>query len=98
MSSPLMSLPRDDTLPGTLAEFVLEFADEERCAALLRRWKYGERGFRCPRCGVEQAWYLPSAGSHPPHIADRSSFVPQRAWCVRCCRLEIRKSAAGPEA
>jgi transposase-like protein len=55
-----MSLPRDDTLPGTLAEFVLEFADEERCAALLRRWKYGERGFRCPRCGVEQAWYLPS--------------------------------------
>ena len=60
MSSPLMSLPRDDTLPGTLAEFVLEFADEERCAALLRRWKYGERGFRCPRCGVEQAWYLPS--------------------------------------
>ena len=55
MSNPLIPLPRDDSLPGTLAEFVLEFSDEERCAALLRRWKYGEQGFRCPRCGGAMA-------------------------------------------
>jgi len=51
---------RDDSLPGTLAEFVGEFTDDERCAAALRRWKYGERGFECPRCGGRESWYLPS--------------------------------------
>lgn len=60
MSAAVMPLPRDDSLPGTLAEFVVEYGDEDRCAALLRRWKYGEHGFRCPHCGERRAWYLPS--------------------------------------
>jgi hypothetical protein len=60
MSKPALTYLRDDTLPGTLAEFVQEFSDEERCAAVLRRWKYGEHGFKCPRCGVHEAWFLPS--------------------------------------
>ena len=51
---------RDDSLPGTLAEFVQEFSDDESCAAVLRRWKYAEQGFECPRCGGHEAWYLPS--------------------------------------
>ena len=51
---------RDDSLPGTLAEFAQLFSDEESCAAVLRRWKYHERGFECPRCGHGEAWYLPS--------------------------------------
>lgn len=51
---------RDDSLPGTLAEFVQRFSDEESCAAVLRRWKYHERGFECPQCGSAEAWYLPS--------------------------------------
>lgn len=60
MSKPALTYLRDDTLPGTLAEFVEEFSDEERCAAVLRRWKYGGRGFECPRCRGHEAWYLPS--------------------------------------
>jgi len=55
-----MPLPRDDSLPGTLAEFVVRFSNEEACAELLRRWKYGDRGFQCPRCGGHDAWFLPS--------------------------------------
>jgi hypothetical protein len=51
---------RDDTLPGTLAEFVQRFSDEQSCAEVLRRWKYHERGFACPRCGHEESWFLPS--------------------------------------
>jgi len=51
---------RDDSLPGTLAEFVQKFSDEESCAAVLRRWKYQERGFACPRCEHNEAWFLPS--------------------------------------
>ena len=51
---------RDDSLPGTLAEFVQRFSDEQSCVAVLRRWKYQERGFACPRCGHDEAWYLPS--------------------------------------
>jgi len=51
---------RDDSLPGTLAEFVQRFADEQSCAAVLRRWKYHERSFACPRCGHPKAWFLPS--------------------------------------
>ena len=60
MSAPVIPLPRDDSLPGTLAEFVSVFADEASCAALLRRWKYGEDRFRCPRCAGTHAWFLPS--------------------------------------
>ena len=53
-------MPRDDTLPGTLPKFAARFADETRCAEVLRRWKYGDAGFNCPRCGHAAAWYLPS--------------------------------------
>lgn len=53
------SLPRDDTLPGTLAEFVQHFGTEEACEALLRRWKYrGAEDFRCSACGCVEAWYI----------------------------------------
>jgi hypothetical protein len=60
MTGPVIPFPRDDSLPGTLAEFVVKFSDEDACADLLRRWKYGERGFLCPRCGGHDAWFLPS--------------------------------------
>jgi hypothetical protein len=60
MSGPATLYLRDDSLPGTLSEFVQAFADEESCALVLRRWKYQERGFLCPRCGHDKAWYLPS--------------------------------------
>lgn len=60
MPDSTMPYLRDDSLPGTLAEFVQEFADDDRCAAALRRWKYGERGFECPQCGGHESWYLPS--------------------------------------
>ena len=51
---------RDDSLPGTLADFVQRFSDEQGCADVLRRWKYHERRFACPRCGCEEFWFLPS--------------------------------------
>ena len=55
----LPQLPRDDTLPGTLAEFVAHFGSEEACEGVLRRWKYGAGGgFRCPTCGHEASWYV----------------------------------------
>ena len=60
MTAAVMPFPRDDTLPGTLAEFVVEFADEARCAEVLRRWKYGADGFGCPRCDGRVCWFLPS--------------------------------------
>lgn len=60
MPAPVIPLPRDDSLPGTLAEFVAQFSDDDQCAALLRRWKYGEDGFRCPRCAGRRSWFLPS--------------------------------------
>jgi hypothetical protein len=60
MPAPVIPFPRDDSLPGTLAEFVVVYSDESRCAELLRRWKYGDDGFRCPRCDGHRAWYLPS--------------------------------------
>jgi transposase-like protein len=60
MSSDPVPLLRDDSIPGTLAEFTRRFSTERSCAAVLRRWKYGERGFICPRCGGTRAWYLPS--------------------------------------
>ena len=60
MSYPATLYLRDDSMPGTLAEFVETFSDEATCAAVLRRWKYHERGFLCPRCEHDAAWYLPS--------------------------------------
>jgi len=60
MSQDVIPLPRDDSLPGTLREFMRRFSTDRACAAFLRRWKYGARGFRCPRCGAAKAWFLPS--------------------------------------
>lgn len=60
MPESAIPLPRDDLLPGTLPEFSRQFSSEVSCARLLRRWKYGPQGFRCPRCGGGSAWYLPS--------------------------------------
>ena len=60
MSDDVIALLRDDDLPGTLAEFVERFPDEQSCAELLRRWKYREQGFVCPGCGSRIAWFLPS--------------------------------------
>jgi len=60
MPAPEIPFPRDDSLPGTLAEFVVTFCDDDACAEVLRRWKYGEGGFRCPRCQGTRAWFLPS--------------------------------------
>ena len=60
MSSDVIPLPRDNSLPGTLPEFTRRFSTDRACAALLRRWKYGTSGFRCPRCGGGKAWFLPS--------------------------------------
>lgn len=56
----LPALPRDASIPESLAEFVRRFPTERSCAKLLRRWKYGADGFRCPRCECKRAWYLPS--------------------------------------
>ena len=53
-------LLRDDTLPKSLAEFTARFVDDDACAEVLRRWKYGDRGFVCPGCGGLKAWFLPS--------------------------------------
>lgn len=58
MAGTVIPLPRDDSFPGTLAEFVAIYGDEEACARFLRRWKYGDAGFHCPRCGHDRAWYL----------------------------------------
>jgi hypothetical protein len=60
MTHDVIPLPRDDSLPGTLPEFSRRFGSERSCAALLRRWKYGPTGFRCPSCGGRKAWFLPS--------------------------------------
>lgn len=57
LSVPLL---RDDSLPTSLAEFTARFVDEDACADVLRRWKYGGDTFRCPACGGSQAWFLPS--------------------------------------
>ena len=60
MSATPIPFLRDDSLPATLVEFIQEFSDEESCAAVLRRWKYHDRGFTCPKCGGHEAWHLPS--------------------------------------
>lgn len=60
MSQELLVLPRDHTLPESLPAFSRRFSSERSCAKFLRRWKYGAAGFRCPRCGSSECWYLPS--------------------------------------
>ena len=60
MTGPTTLYLRDDSLPGTLAEFVRRFSNDESCAAVLRRWKYHEQAFVCPRCAHGEAWFLPS--------------------------------------
>ncbi len=59
MSEQAVVLPRDDSLPGTLPEFMDYFSDEARCVEVLRRWKYPD-GFLCsdPTCGGTDSWYL----------------------------------------
>lgn len=59
MPAPDPARIRDDTLPQTLIEFTEHFADESRCAAVLRRWKYGG-SFRCPGCTHDAYWYIAS--------------------------------------
>ena len=59
-SALVSGLPQDASIPESLAEFVRRFPTERSCEKLLRRWKYGEAGFACPRCGGKEAWYLPS--------------------------------------
>lgn len=41
--------------PRDLSEFEALFATEEACRAYLRRLRWPD-GFRCPRCGGEEAW------------------------------------------
>lgn len=60
MTAPPTDLPRDDTLPESLPAFLARFPHERACETFLRRWKYGDAGFRCPGCGMGDAWYLPS--------------------------------------
>ena len=47
--------------PRTLIEFMELYPTEEACreALFAHRWP---RGFRCPRCGHEKAWYLRGRG------------------------------------
>ncbi len=54
------TLPRDDSLPGTLLEFAQRFSTEAACERLLRRWKYGDHSFVCPRCASTKRWRLAS--------------------------------------
>jgi transposase-like protein len=48
--------------PRTLLDFEKRFATEEACREYLRRVRWPE-GFRCPRCGLGEAW-LTARGLH----------------------------------
>ncbi len=50
-------LPRDDTIPQSLPEFMRRFGTDAQCARALRRWRYPD-GFRCPACGHGESWFL----------------------------------------
>jgi transposase-like protein len=52
----MSALPRED-VPESLAEFLDRFGTEAKCAKFMRRWRY-PRGFRCPACGHDDAWYI----------------------------------------
>ena len=45
--------------PTTEAEFRTRFVDERQCREYLARLKWPQ-GFRCARCGVGAAYFLPS--------------------------------------
>ena len=60
MSEPIPLVRRERPFPRTLPEFSNMFVDESACEEVLRRWKYGEAGFCCPRCGGTAAWSLSS--------------------------------------
>ena len=60
MSEPIPLLRREVSFPRTLPEFANTFVDETACEEILRRWKYGDAGFRCPQCGETAAWTLQS--------------------------------------
>ena len=44
----------NDTNPATLLEFQDRFDSEAACEEFLFRWRWPD-GFRCPRCGGEEA-------------------------------------------
>jgi len=51
------TLPRDDSIPQSLPEFMRRFGTDAQCARVLRRWKWPQ-GFRCPACGHDESWYI----------------------------------------
>lgn len=53
----MSELPRDDTIPESLPEFLRRFSSERACAATLRRWRWPD-GFRCPSCGHDRSWHI----------------------------------------
>lgn len=57
MPNPPDQLPRDDTVPEAIHEFLARFSTERKCAAFLRRWKYPD-GYRCARCSRRRRWWL----------------------------------------
>lgn len=51
------TLPRDDTIPQSLPEFLKRFGTEAQCEQALRRWRYPD-GFHCPGCDHDESWLL----------------------------------------
>jgi transposase-like protein len=49
--------PMKSTNPTTILDFQRRFDTEEACEAVLFRWRWPD-GFRCPRCGGEEATRL----------------------------------------
>lgn len=74
MSHSPTTLPRDDSLPQKLADFAVYFADEARCAEVLRRWKYAGP-FRCPRCDHDAAWWIESRRLDQCRRCDRQTSL-----------------------
>ena len=102
MSPETIPLPRDDTLPGTLPGFMERFPDDQACAEFLREWKYGPDGFRCPRCGGDSAWFLPSrrldecAGCHKQVSLTAGTIMhrspkPLRLWFLAMFLFVVNK-------
>lgn len=53
-------LPRDDSIPEPMHEFITRFSDEAECERVLRKWKYGGH-FRCPEPGCDSESAIPIA-------------------------------------
>lgn len=60
MSDVMVLRRRESEFPRTLLAFSEEFCDESICVDVLRRWKYGKSGFRCPRCSATTSWFIES--------------------------------------